>query len=63
MPPSQTIDSRTFGTNCTSNSSYETNWTSFLSINNYSLQHQSSNDAYHSQRPYETTTSPHSYVN
>ena len=63
MPPCPTVDSRTFKTNHTSTSSYETNWTSSWPTNNYGIPQQSKNDAYHSQRLYVTPTSPHAYVN
>ena len=55
--PNPAIDSRTFGTNHASNSSYETNWTSSWQTNNFGRYH--NNEAYHSQRPYETPVSPH----
>ena len=62
-PPNPTTDSRAFGTNHASNSSYETNWTLSLQTNIFGITQQSNNNAYHSQRPYETPTSPHAYVN
>ena len=34
-----------------------------LANNNFGLPQQSNNDVYHSQRPFETSTSPHAYVN
>ena len=49
--PSHTIDSRTVGTNCKSNSSYETNWTLSWPTTNFGMPQQSNNDTYHSQRP------------
>ena len=55
-PPNPTIDLRTFRTNHISNSSFETNWT-------FGMPQQSNNDVYHSQRPYETPTFPHVFVN
>ena len=63
IPPNPTIDSRTFGTNHTSNSSYETKWTSFWQTNNFGIPQQSNNEVYHSQRCYERPTSPYAYVN
>ena len=63
MPPNPTIDCRTLGTNHTSNSSYETNWTSSWPTTNFGIPQQSYNDRYHSQRPYETPTYPNDYVN
>ena len=61
MPPKPAIDSRTSGTNCASNS-YETNWTLSWQANNFGIPHFHNNEAYHSQRPYETPVSPHVYV-
>ena len=34
MSPNPAIDSRSFGTNCASNSSYKTNWTVYWQTNN-----------------------------
>ena len=62
-PPNPTIDSKMFGTNCTSNSSYETKWALSSPTTNFTMPQQSNKDMYHPQRPYETPTSPHAYVN
>ena len=59
-PPNPTLASRS---NQTSNSSYETNWTSCWPTTNFGMPQQLNNDTYHSQRPYETPKSPHAYVN
>ena len=37
MPPNPAIDSRTFGMNCASNSSYKTNWTGSWQTNNFGI--------------------------
>ena len=63
MPPNPTIDSGNFRISHASNSFYEINWTSSWQTNNFGIPQQSNNDAYHTQRPYETPTSPHAYVN
>ena len=63
MPPNPTTDSRTFGINYASNSSYKTNWTLSWQTNKFGILQHSNNEAYHSQRPYETPVSPHTYVN
>ena len=39
-PPNPTVDSRMFRTNCTSNSSYETNWTSPWPTTNFGMPQQ-----------------------
>ena len=39
------------------------NLTSSWPTNNLGMPQQSNNDVYHSQRPYETPTSPHAYIN
>ena len=54
--PDPTEESRIFGTNCTSNSSYESSWTLSWPTTNFGMSQQSNNDTYHSQRPYETPT-------
>ena len=61
--PTATIDSRNFRVNHTTNSSYETNWTSPWPITNIVMSQQLENDTNQTQRPYETHTSPHAYVN
>ena len=50
--PYPTIDSRTFGTHHASNSSSETNWTSYWQTNNFGIPQHSNNEVYHSQRHY-----------
>ena len=59
----QPIDSRTFGTNCASNSSCKTKWASSWQTSNFCILQDPNNDAYHSQRPYEAPISTHTYVN
>ena len=61
--PNPTIDSRTFGVNHMSKSSYEINWTLSWPKPNLGMPPQSNNAMYHPQRPYEIPTSPHAYVN
>ena len=63
IPPNPTIDSRTFGTDHASNSSYETNWTCSWQTNHFGIPQQSNNDMHHSERPFETPTSSHIYIN
>ena len=60
IPPNHTVDSRS---SQTSNSSYETNWTSSWPTANFGIPQQSNNVMYHWQRHYETPTSPHACVN
>ena len=62
-PPNPTIDSRAFGENHTTNSSYATNQTSSWPTTNFGMPQQPNNDMYNPQRPYEIPTSPHAYVN
>ena len=62
MPPNPAIDPITFGTNCSSNSSYETNSTSSCQTNSFGIPQHQNNEAYHSQSPYETPVSPYAYV-
>ena len=59
-PPNPTVDSRS---NQRSYSHYETNWTSSWPTARFGVPQQSNNDTYYSQRPSETPTPPHSYVN
>ena len=54
MAPNPAIESRTFGTNNASDSSYETNWTMSWQTNNFGIPQHCNSEAYHSQRPYET---------
>ena len=61
MPSNPAIDSRTLEANCASNSSYE-DWTTSWQTNNFGIPQHPSNEAYHSERPYETHVSPHAYV-
>ena len=58
-PPNTALESRS---SQTSNSSYEANRTSSWPTTNDNMQQHSNNDTYHQQRPYETHTSPHTYV-
>ena len=60
--PNPAIDFGTFGTNHASFSSYKTNWTLSWQTNNFGIPQDPNNEAYHSQRPYETPVSPHAYV-
>ena len=57
--PAAPIDCRNFGVKHTTNSSYETNWTSPWPTPNIVMSQQLENDTYQIQRPYETHTSPH----
>ena len=63
MPPNLAIDSRTCGK--TMHQILPTKQTGqiILQTNNFGMPQHSYNDAYHSQRPYETPVSPHVYVN
>ena len=61
--PHPTMDSRLFGTNCVSNSSYESNETLAWLTNDFGMPQQFNNDVYHSQKHYGTPTSPHTDVN
>ena len=63
IPPNLTIDSRALSVKHPSNFSYEINWTLSLPTTNFDMPQQSNNDMYYPQRPYETPTSPHAYVN
>ena len=63
MSPNPATDSRTFRTNCASNSSNETKWTSSLQTNSFGIPQHPNNEAYHAQKPYETSVTPHAYVN
>ena len=58
--PKSTVYSRV---NVMSNSSSETNTILCWPTTNYGMPQQLNNDTYHLQRPYETATSPHAYVN
>ena len=55
-----TVDSRS---SQRSNSSYKTNWTLSWPTTYFGMPQQSNNDMYHLQRPYDTPTFPHAYVN
>ena len=62
MPHNPTLDSRTYGPNFTSNSSYGTNWTSSSQRNKCGIPQQCNKDVYHSQRSYEMPIPPYAYV-
>ena len=61
-PPNPAIESRTFGTHCTLDSSFETNWTFSRQTYNFGISQHHNSKAYHSQRLYETPVSLHAYV-
>ena len=62
MLPNPAIDSRMFGTNHASNSSYKTNWTMSCQTKIFGIPHNPNTNAYYSQNSYEKTASLHAYV-
>ena len=60
--PNPGRDSRNFRANCESNSFYKINWTMSWETKNFGIPQYHNNEAYHSQRSYETPVSPHAYV-